>query len=136
MDILVNIVNQKLKITANQKSFVEGTQKFIRFIFNLPVEWKDLVVFAQFKQNDVGYNIFLDEYNAAYLPPEIVTGTCVLTIYGTRDDVVAISDSVELSITRSGIVHDTQNTEISKSLYAQIMDRIDVMEFYQTWMEF
>lgn len=136
MDILVNIVNQKLKIAANQKTLVEGTQKFIRFIFILPVEWKDLVVFAQFKQNDVGYNIFLDEYNAAYLPPEIVTGTCVLTIYGTRDDVVAVSDSVELSITRSGIVHDTQNTEISKSLYAQIMDRIDVMEFYQTWMEF
>lgn len=136
MDILVNIVNQKLKIAANQKTLVEGTQKFIRFIFILPVEWKDLVVFAQFKQNDVGYNIFLDEYNAAYLPPEIITGTCVLTIYGTRDDVVAVSDSVELSITRSGIVHDTQNTEISKSLYAQIMDRIDVMEFYQTWMEF
>lgn len=132
MDILVNVVNQKLKIATNQKMFVEGTQKFIRFIFNLPVEWKDLIVFAQFSQNGSGYNDFLDENYSVYLPPEIQTGKCYLTIYGTRGDVVAISDSLEITVTRPNFVRDGQSTEISQSLYTQLVNKV---EDYHTWVE-
>lgn len=132
MDILVNVVNQKLKIATNQKMFVEGTQKFIRFIFNLPVEWKDLIVFAQFSQDGSGYNDFLDENYSVYLPPEIKTGKCYLTIYGTRGDVVAISDSLEITVTRPNFVRDGQSTEISQSLYTQLVNKV---EDYHTWVE-
>lgn len=133
MDILVNVVNQKLKIATNQKTFVEGTQKFIRFIFNLPKEWEDLVVFAQFTQNGLGYNLYLDENNSVYLPPEITTGKCYMTLYGTRGQVVGLSDSLEITINKSQFVHDTQSTEITASLYTQLVNKV---EDYHTWIEF
>lgn len=34
------------------------------------------MTFAQFMQNGVAYNQYLDEENSAYLPPEIGVGTC------------------------------------------------------------
>ena len=63
MDILVNVINQKLKIKANTKRLVSGTQKFIRFEFSLDDAWDDLLVFAQFIQNGTAYNDYLVENN-------------------------------------------------------------------------
>ena len=71
MDILVNVANQKLKIAANLKSLVKGTQEFIRFVYNLTGDWDGLTVFAQFIQNGVAYNQLLDSDNSAYLPADI-----------------------------------------------------------------
>jgi hypothetical protein len=68
MNILVNVINQKLKIKANTKRLVSGTQKFIRFEFNLDDAWDNLLVFAQFIQNGKAYNDYLDENNSVYLP--------------------------------------------------------------------
>lgn len=133
MDILVNIVNQKLKIATNQKTFVEGTQKFIRFIFNLPNEWNDLVVFAQFVQNGIGYNLYLDENNSVYLPREITTGKCFMTLYGTRGEIIGVTDSLEITINKSMLIQDAQSTEITESLYSQLVSKV---EDYNTWLEF
>ena len=50
MNILVNVVNQRMKVATNIKSLVAGTQNFVRFQFALGDEWKDLMPFAQFRQ--------------------------------------------------------------------------------------
>ena len=125
MDILVNVANQKLKISTNLKSLVAGTQEFIRFVFNLSGDWDGLTTFAQFSQNGVSYNQYLDEDNSVYLPSEIGVGTCTLMLYGSNDNVRATTNYVTLTIDKNTLVADASSTEISQTLYDQLVSRIN-----------
>ena len=120
MDILVNVANQKLKIATNLKSLVAGTQEFVRFVFNLTGDWDDLLTFAQFRQNGVAYNQYLDDEKSAYLPAEIGTGTCTLMLYGSNKKTIATTNYLILSIDENILVSDANSTEISESLYTQL----------------
>ena len=132
MDILVNVANQKLKIATNLKSLVAGTQEFVRFTFNLTGDWDDLMTFAQFQQNGVAYNAYLDENNSAYLPSEIGVGTCTLMLYGSNDKTIATTNYLTLTIDENIIVSDANSTEISESLYTQLVTKVNTL---LTWNE-
>lgn len=132
MDILVNVANQKLKIATNLKSLVAGTQEFVRFTFNLTGDWDDLMTFAQFQQNGVAYNAYLDENNSAYLPSEIGVGTCTLMLYGSNDKTIATTNYLTLSIDENILVSDANSTEISESLYNQLVTKVNTL---LTWNE-
>ena len=127
MDVFVNVSNQKLKITTNLKSFVEGSQNFVRFVFNLTNDWDNLVTFAQFTQGGISYNQFLDDSNSVYLPTEIVKGTCTMVLYGSSKNVIATTNYLTLFIDKNILVHDAESTEISQSLYNQLIDRVNAM---------
>lgn len=128
MDILVNVANQKLKIATNLKSLVAGTQEFVRFTFNLTGDWDDLMTFAQFQQNGVAYNAYLDENNSAYLPSEIGVGTCTLMLYGSNDKTIATTNYLTLSIDENILVSDANSTEISESLYNQLVTKVNTFQ--------
>lgn len=130
MDILVNVANQKLKIATNLKSLVAGTQEFVRFVFNLTGDWDNLMTFAQFSQNGVSYNQYLDEDNSAYLPAEIGVGTCTLMLYGSNQDTIATTNYLTLSIDENILVSDANSTEISESLYTQLVTKVNALT---TW---
>lgn len=132
MDILVNVANQKLKIATNLKSLVAGTQEFVRFVFNLTGDWDNLMTFAQFMQNGVAYNQYLDEDNSAYLPAEIGTGTCTLMLYGSNENTIATTNYLTLSIDENILVSDANSTEISQSLYNQLVSKVNTLI---TWNE-
>lgn len=132
MDILVNVANQKLKIATNLKSLVAGTQEFIRFVFNLTGDWDDLMAFAQFRQDGKAYNAYLDDDNSAFLPPEIGTGTCTLMLYGSNDKTIATTNYLTLTIDENILVSDANSTEISESLYTQLVTKVNSLE---TWNE-
>lgn len=132
MDILVNVANQKLKIATNLKSLVAGTQEFVRFTFNLTGDWDDLMTFAQFRQNGVAYNAYLDENNSAYLPSEIGIGTCTLMLYGSNDKTIATTNYLTLTIDENILVSDANSTEISESLYTQLVTKVNTL---LTWNE-
>lgn len=132
MDILVNVANQKLKIATNLKSLVAGTQEFVRFVFNLTGDWDNLMTFAQFMQNGVAYNQYLDEDNSAYLPAEIGTGTCTLMLYGSNENTIATTNYLTLSIDENILVSDANSTEISQSLYNQLVSKVNALT---TWNE-
>ena len=125
MDILVNVSNQKLKAVTNLRSVVSGTQEFIRFIFNTNGDWDDLTTFAQFRQGDNAYNQYLDEEKAAYLPAEIQPGTCTIMLYGSGNRTIATTNSLDITIDENFLVKDANSTEISLSLYNQLVNRID-----------
>ena len=135
MDILVNVVNQKLKIATNLKSLVAGTQKFVRFVFNLTGDWDNLMTFAQFSQNGVSYNQYLDENNSAYLPAEIGVGTCTLMLYGSNEYTIATTNYLTLTIDKNILVFDTQSTEMSESLYNQLVSRFQDLNLKVTNLE-
>lgn len=132
MDILVNVAGQKLKIATNLKSLVAGSQEFVRFVFNLNGDWDNLMTFAQFTQNGVAYNQYLDNDNSCFLPAEITVGTCTLMLYGSNENTKATTNYLTLSIDENILVSDAQSTEISQSLYTQLVTRVNTL---LTWNE-
>lgn len=125
MDILVNVVNQKLKIATNLKNLVAGTQKFIKFTFNLPDDWDNLLTFVQFQQNGVAYNTYLDENNGTYLPSEIGAGICTMMLYGSNEKTIATTNYLVLTIDENILISDANSTEISESLYNQLVSQVN-----------
>lgn len=130
MELLINVINQKLKLATNLKSLVAGTQQFIKLIFNLPDEWDGLLAFAQFIQGSNSYNAYLDENNSVYLPSEIQAGTCKVLLYGTgnqgeNSQIIATTNYLEFTIDENIIISDANSTNISQSLYDQLVERFN-----------
>lgn len=125
MEILVNVANQKLKIATNLRTLVEGTQEFIFFRFNLSNDWDGLETFAQFTQNGKSYNQLLDDDNCVALPSEIVAGTCTMVLYGSGATKRATTNYLTLILDKNILVQDAQSTEISQSLYDQLVSKIN-----------
>lgn len=132
MDINVQVNGQRLFIPTNLKSYAPGSQQFVRFIFDLSSDWDDLTVFAQFTQEENSYNQYLDEDNAVYLPHEITTGQCTMMLYGTGGSgdnaVIATTNYLVLSVREDRFIGDAESTDISESLYTQLVNRVNNME--------
>ena len=124
MDILVNVVNQKLKITTNLKNLVSGTQEFVRFVFNLSSDWDGLTTFAQFIQDGTAYNQLLDSDKSAYLPSDIKDGTVTMMLYGSGGNVIATTNYLTLKIDKNILIQNAQSTEITQSLYQQLVNAV------------
>lgn len=127
MSILVNVVNQKMYVSSSMEDIVAGSQRFVKFRFNLSEEWDGLMTFAQFKQNGVAYNQYLDEENSVYLPPEIDVGTCTLMLYGSHNTTIGTTNYLTLKINENNLVSDASSTDISESLYTQLVTKINDM---------
>lgn len=125
MDVLVNVTNQKIRLVTNVKSFVEGTQNFIRFVFALTDEWDGLTAFAQFSQNGNIYNQYLDEDKSCYLPAEIVAGKCSMMLYATGEETIATTNHLTFTIDPIGLNVDGDSTDISQSLYDQLVQKVE-----------
>lgn len=126
MSIFVNVVGQKMHVSSVLDCVVEGSQNFVKFIFNLSEEWDGLEVFAQFAQNGKAYNMYLDDDNSAYLPPEIVAGTCTLMLYGSSNITVGTTNYLTFKIGENILVSgDVSITDIPKSLYTQLIEQFD-----------
>ena len=131
MEIIVDVIGQKLKFPTNLKDYVDGSQNFVRFVFNLPSDWDNLKTFAQFEQNGVTYEVYLDEESSAYLPPEIIAGTCTLTLYGSNGDVAGTTNTVPLRVSK-GVAVNSAKYGVTESLYQQLVSQF--MEFWN-WKE-
>ena len=125
MEIFVNVTNQKLSITSSFCNVVSGSQEFVKFKFILGQEWNGLLTFAQFTQNGHAYNSYLDANNCAYLPSEIQGGTCTLMLYGADGTVKATTNYLTLKVENSALISDASSTDISQSLYDQLVERFN-----------
>lgn len=126
--IHINVVGQQMKACTSLNGFVSGSQEFVRFKFNLSEEWSGLKVFAQFVQNGTGYNQYLDKDNCVYLPAEIKAGRCTLVLYGSLNSVIATANCLTFVIDNNHIISDAQSTEISESLYNQLVSKFNELE--------
>lgn len=125
MEIFVNVTNQKLSISSSFCNVVSGSQEFVKFKFILGEEWDGLLTFAQFTQSGNAYNSYLDENNCAYLPSEINGGTCTLMLYGVDGTVKATTNYLTLKVENSALISDANSTNISQSLYDQLVERFN-----------
>lgn len=122
MDVKIKVTNQEMRVATNLRCLAEGSQQFIRFVFRLDEEWDDLLTFAQFVQGSNAYNVYLAEDYSCYLPSEIQPGKCYLMLRGTREGVIATTHFLTLTISKSKYVADAESTEITESLYDQLVD--------------
>lgn len=127
MSILINVVNQKMYMSSTMEGLVAGSQQFVKFQFNLTDEWDGLLTFAQFRQSGKAYNQYLDEDNCVYLPPEIGVGTCTLMLYGSHDTTIGTTNYLTLHIDENILISDADSTEISESLYNQLVTKINAI---------
>ena len=122
--IYINVVNQRLCIASLADIYVSGSQQFVKFQFNLNKDWDGLSPFAQFRQEDKAYNQYLDNKNCVYLPAEIKEGTCTLMLYGSGHKTIATTNYLTLKVTKNNFVADASSTEISQSLYDQLLEKV------------
>ena len=127
MSILVNVVNQKMYVSSNADGLVAGSQQFVKFKFNLSSEWDGLMTFAQFRQGEGAYNQYLDEDNCVYLPAEIGVGTCTMMLYGSHDTTIGTTNYLTFKIGKNNLVSDATSTDISQSLYDQLVTKINAL---------
>lgn len=125
MNILINVVNQKLKVVKNISNLISGTQEFIRFKFLLDSGWDGLTIFAQFIQNGRAYNKYLESDRSVTLPSEIKSGEFRLLLYGTGADVIATTNFLTIEVDENILISDSQSTNISRSLYQQLVDIVN-----------
>lgn len=123
--IYINVVNQRMSLASTCTELVEGSQKFVKFKFNLEADWDNLSTFAQFQQNGKAYNQYLDSDGCAYLPTEISAGFCNLILYGSGNTVIATTNYLTFKVYGNNLISDAQSTEISKSLYDQLLERVN-----------
>ena len=128
MSILVNVVGQKMYVSSTMDGIVAGSQNFVKFRFNLTDDWDGLMTFAQFRQGGNAYNQYLDEENSVFLPAEIGMGTCTLMLYGTGDTVRGTTNYLTLKVDKNILVSDATSTEISQSLYDQLVARVNALD--------
>ena len=100
------------------------SQEFSRFVFFLSDDWDGLTTFAQFRQGDAAYNVYLDSENACYLPPEIAAGKVSLMLYGTGEEVIGTTNAITMCVSDNKYVSDAQSTEITESLYQQLVNEV------------
>lgn len=128
VNINISVVGQKLRLPTNLKIIVDGTHEFIRFVFNLDEDWNGLTTYAQFTQDGKSYNVYLDDNSSVFLPHEITEGVCSLTLSGTGNGVIATTDYVEFIVVDNILTAGESSTEITESLYEQLIDKINSMQ--------
>lgn len=123
--VYINVVNQKLSLASSCDGFVSGSQKFVKFKFNLEDVWDNLSPFVQFQQNGKAYNQYLDSEGCAFLPHEIDAGSFSLMLYGSGETVIATTNYLTFRVYKNNIISDAESTEISQSLYDQMIDKVN-----------
>ena len=104
---------------------VSDSQEFVKFKFEFSDEWTELLKFAQFKQGTESYNVYLDDNLECYLPSEITSGTCTLSVAGSKDDIFATTDGIVFDVRKTRLVRDGKSTEVTLTLYEQLVNRIE-----------
>lgn len=125
MDVNINVIGQKLKIASNLKNYVEGTQRFVKFIFSFHDNtWDDMLITAQFQQNDHAYNTYLDSDNAVYLPKEITVGRCKLLLFGSKTNVKATTSYIDFDIDANYAVQNASSVALTTTEYDKLVTDI------------
>lgn len=108
MDIKIKVSNQNLKTDADLNNIIYGSQNFIKFIFDLSKDWAELKCFAQFKQNKIIYDEYLDENNSVPLPYNINEGEWAISLLGKDSEIVATSKSLIMTIIHNPLLPDVK----------------------------
>ena len=118
---------ENFEFCRTKKNLLQVRRSLSVFEFTLDEDWDNLLKFAQFRQGGVAYNQYLDNENGAYLPAEIGEGTCTMMLYGSGGEVIGTTNYVTFTIDKNNLISDSSSTEISESLYQQLVTKINAL---------
>lgn len=128
MEIKINVTGQKMKVATNLKTYVSGTREFVKFTFNFTDDsWDNLKskLSAQFRQGNTVISANLDSNNSVYLPSDIVAGECILTLYGANNNIIGITEGLELKIKENYISTSPESTKMTSSFYKKLVEEYE-----------
>lgn len=128
MDIRVVVDGQRMVLRDSSYRLAPQSQKFIKFRFDLSDDWKSLTPFAHWIRcgnEQENYSVYLDYEDSAFLPPEITKGEYLMMLYGTgSNNNIGTTMPIRLIITDELFIADSSSTEITQSLYDQMVANV------------
>ena len=97
MDIIAIVKGQRMKLTANNSCHISGSNRFVRFRFEMSDEWKNLSVIAMFEQNGKIFSETVTD-GCAFLPSDICEGNCDMSLFSISGTIFATTNRVPLII--------------------------------------
>lgn len=128
MEIKINVTGQKMKVATNLKTYVSGSQRFVKFTFNFTDDswsiFNNSQLSAYFKQGDTVISTSFDG-NSVYLPSDIGVGECYLTLYGANNNIIGITEGLELKIKENYISTSPESTKMTSSFYEKLVEEYE-----------
>lgn len=91
----------------------------------LTEEWKDKIVTAVFRKNDVAYEVIIDADNDALVPWELLQGTGDIQVSCFTGNLITVNKS-RVHIYESGYGEDLESSQDpTPSVYQQLVERIE-----------
>ena len=107
MNINIKVDGQNLYVTHNLHSVIDGSKEFIKFVFDLPDEWKELNPTVQFIQGATHTDVVLDSSYSATLPSDLAVGDCHVILYGLSGKVRAVTEHLTIKIKENMLIEIT-----------------------------
>lgn len=128
MEIKINVTGQKMKVATNLKTYVSGSQRFVKFTFNFTDDswsmFNHSQLSAYFKQGNTVISTSFDG-NSVYLPADIGVGECYLTLYGSNNNIIGITEGLELKIKENYISTSPESTKMTSSFYEKLVEEYE-----------
>lgn len=128
MEIKINVTGQKMKVATNLKTYVSGSQRFVKFTFNFTDDswsmFNNSQLSAYFKQGNTVISTSFDG-NSVYLPSDIGVGECYLTLYGANNNIIGITEGLELKIKENYISTSPESTKMTSSFYEKLVEEYE-----------
>lgn len=128
MEIKINVTGQKMKVATNLKTYVSGSQRFVKFTFNFTDDsWSIFStnqLSAYFKQGNTVISTSFDG-DSVYLPSDIGVGECYLTLYGANNNIIGITEGLELKIKENYISTSPESTKMTSSFYEKLVEEYE-----------
>ena len=128
MEIKINVTGQKMKVATNLKTYVSGSQRFVKFTFHFTDDsWSMFStnqLSAYFKQGNTVISTSFDG-NSVYLPSDIDVGECYLTLYGASNNIIGITEGLELKIKENYISTNPESTKMTSSFYEKLVEEYE-----------
>lgn len=139
-DIKMRVEGQKLKFVSPTRHFPKGSNDFVRFLFDISDDWDGLMNFVQFRQGAMSSNEYLDfvtvtedgvpkDYAFVCLPQWLRPGPATMVLFGTGNEtMVGTTNYAILHIDDNGFIPDAETSDMSETLYQQLINRMIVYE--------
>lgn len=130
MEVLIRVEGKRIWLDTIPVVLASDSQEFVKFIFEITSDWNGLSTYAQFIQNDNTYKAYLDSENSVYIPSGVANGYCLMSLCGTNANRVVMTNAVKFIVHNNEVIFNEENTEISESLYQEIINLILDKDFY------
>lgn len=119
---------QLMRIDSNEA--VENSQNYLTAEFELDSDWTDKSVTALFQKGNITKEIILTEDYSCVVPSEVIrSGGFSVALLGVKGSEVITSNKVIIYVDKTIDASEaTSPAEPTKSLYAQLLDRISRLE--------